>query len=231
MIHSAVAESYIQSEEIPGMDISISVKDGELLAQKTLNERLGIIGGLSILGTTGIVRPVSASAWTDTIEVAMNVARAAGLQEVLLSTGRTSETAAQASLQLPEEALVMMGDYLEFSLLAAKKQGFQKIHFAGMWAKIMKAALHIPQTHVRHGALDMAQAAKLLTSLGLPKQHEPEFAAMNTAREMYLVLNSMQRTDIIKKVCIKARDYAADCAGLPVSLYLTNSEQGLVLHV
>ena len=83
-----------------------------MLAEKTLNRRLGVIGGLSILGTTGIVRPISAKAWTDTIEASMRVARAAGLDEVILATGRTSEAAVQQLLGLPEEAQVMMGDYL-----------------------------------------------------------------------------------------------------------------------
>jgi cobalt-precorrin-5B (C1)-methyltransferase len=75
--------------------VTISIPNGELLAQKTLNARLGIIGGLSILGTTGIVRPISAQAWTDTIDAAIDVAVACGSKTVVLSTGRTSEMAAQ----------------------------------------------------------------------------------------------------------------------------------------
>ncbi|MBI2353719.1 MAG: cobalt-precorrin-5B (C(1))-methyltransferase [Deltaproteobacteria bacterium] len=77
------------------IDVIISIPDGEERAKKTLNARLGIVGGLSILGTSGIVRPISAKAWTDTIEAALDVARACGSPTVLLSTGRTSELAAQ----------------------------------------------------------------------------------------------------------------------------------------
>ena len=97
------------------------MRDGGELAEKTLNRRLGVVGGLSILGTTGIVRPVSASAWTDTIEASLRVARAAGLDEVVLATGRTSEAAVQRQLDLPEEALVMMGDYLHYALTATAR--------------------------------------------------------------------------------------------------------------
>jgi cobalt-precorrin-5B (C1)-methyltransferase len=102
--------------------ITISVPNGEELARKTLNERLGILGGLSILGTTGIVKPLSSRAWTDTIDCAIDVAKASGAVVTVLSTGRTSELAAQKYLasgelspmlgKLPDEAFVMMGDHV-----------------------------------------------------------------------------------------------------------------------
>ena len=146
--------------------VTISIPRGEELAEKTLNKRLGILGGLSILGTTGIVRPISADAWTATIKASLDVAKEAGLADVVLSTGRTSEKGAQQLLHLPEEAYAMMGDYLEFSLKEAAIRKFKTIHLSGMWAKIMKAALRIPQTHVRNGALEVADGAKLLAGLG-----------------------------------------------------------------
>jgi len=91
MIRAAVAEALTgSSRESDGLEVRIFVRDGEILAEKTLNRRLGVIGGLSILGTTGIVRPISAKAWTDTIEASMQVARAMGLTEAILATGRTS---------------------------------------------------------------------------------------------------------------------------------------------
>ncbi|MEJ2058276.1 MAG: cobalt-precorrin-5B (C(1))-methyltransferase, partial [Desulfofustis sp.] len=83
--------------------------DGVELAKKTLNERLGIIGGISILGTTGIVRPVSAEAWTGTIQSSMSVAEANGIETIILSTGRTSEKCVERLLDPPQEALVMLG--------------------------------------------------------------------------------------------------------------------------
>lgn len=84
--------------------VIISIPDGEERSKKTLNSRLGIIGGLSILGTTGIVRPISAKAWTDTIDAALDVARACGCATVVLSTGRTSEQAAQNYLNRRQKA-------------------------------------------------------------------------------------------------------------------------------
>ncbi len=117
---------------------------------------------MSILGTTGIVRPISADAWTATIKASLDVAKEAGLTDVVLSTGRTSEKGAQQLLNLPEEAYAMMGDYLEFSLKEAARRNFTTIHLSGMWAKIIKAALRIPQTHVRNGALEVVDGARLL---------------------------------------------------------------------
>ncbi len=232
MIREAVLEAMVESEESNcRLRVSICVTDGEKLAEKTLNKRLGIIGGLSILGTTGIVRPVSAKAWTDTIDASMKVARAAGLDEVILSTGRTSEAAVEKKLKLAEEAGVMMGDYLAYSLNSAKKHGLKKIHLAGMWAKILKCGLQIPQTHVRHGALEVDRAADFLSQLGLDKETADEMKKANTAREIYMRLKDSGRDDLIRAVCLKAKEYATNCSQLEVEVYLVTSENGVVEHV
>jgi len=229
MIQSAVQEvPGIKEYEDRTLEVTIAVKDGELLAEKTLNRRLGIKGGISILGTTGIVRPVSAKAWTDTIDASMSVARAAGLSEVLLSTGRTSERQVQELLKLPEEAQIMMGDYLSYALKATARYGFSRIHLAGMWAKILKAALEIPQTHVRNGALETRQAARLLQRLGLSAEQAQELEEANTAREIYERLKSSGRDEIIRAVCERARDYAIKESRLPVAVYLVTSDHGIV---
>ena len=232
MIRAAVSEAMEEAGDhrIP-LVVTICVTDGELLAEKTLNHRLGIIGGLSILGTTGIVRPVSAKAWTDTIDASMSVARAAGLSEVIISTGRTSEAAVQKMLNLPEEAQVMMGDYLAYALKGARRHGFGKIHLAGMWAKVLKCALGIPQTHVRHGALEVQHAADLLQELGLERETADVMATANTAREIFLRLKEAGRDDLVRAVCVKAREYAMKRSGLAVEVYLVTSEDGVVEHV
>ncbi len=226
MIRTAVAEAFSQGRDMAtgkAVIVTISVPHGEQLAEKTLNKRLGIIGGLSILGTTGIVRPVSADAWTATISASMDVAREAGLSEIVLSTGRTSEKAVQNLLTLPEEAYAMMGDYLEFSLREAAKHTFTHIHLAGMWAKILKAAMKIPQTHVRNGALETGQAVEFLAGLGVSPAICRKLDGSNTAREIYQRLVDLNKTDIIKKVCLKAKEYAEETSNQPVSVYLVDS--------
>ncbi len=233
MIQAAVNEAVRECGAERGIrfEVVISVRDGQILAESTLNKRLGIVGGLSILGTTGIVRPISSKAWTDTIEVSMKVARAAGLDEVILSTGRTSERTVQEILDLPSEARVMMGDYLKYSLEAAGRHGFARVHLAGMWAKILKAGMEIPQTHVRHGALETRQAAEFLKGLGLDRETAEGLGRSNTAREILERLRAAGRGDIIRAVCVSARDYAERLSGLPVTVYLVTSENGVIEHV
>lgn len=211
--------------------ITISVPAGRLLAEKTLNHRLGILGGLSILGTTGIVRPVSADAWTATINASLDVAKQAGLKEVVLSTGRSSERGAQNHLHLPDEAYAMMGDYLEFSLKAVKEHNFSTLHYAGMWAKIVKAALRIPQTHVRNGPLEIHQAAGLLRELGAEETLVQKAERANTAREILTILDDTDRQDLIRSVCQRAKSYCEDMAGCTVHLYLIDHKSRIIEHV
>ncbi len=160
----------------------------------------------------------------------MQVARAAGLDEVILATGRTSEAAVQHLLGLPEEAQVMMGDYLHYALEAAGRHGFTRIHLAEMWAKLVKAALAVPQTHVRNGALETHQAADLLASLGLDAATSKQLHQANTAREIYEYLIKIQRSDLIAAVSERAKAQAEKWSGRPVRVYLVTSEQGVV-HV
>lgn len=230
MIRVAVSEALQGTDTDKAVEIKVFVRDGGILAEKTLNRRLGVVGGLSILGTTGIVRPISAKAWTDTIDASMAVARAAGLTEVILSTGRTSEAAVQRMLQLPEEAQVMMGDYLQYALRAAGRFGFVRIHLAEMWAKLVKAALAVPQTHVRNGALEVHQAADLLIELGLEPALGAALQQANTAREIFDTLRSQGRQDLIEAVSLRAQAQAQTWAGIPVRVYLVTTEEG-VIHV
>lgn len=234
MIVQAVNEAFSEAGYKPAQNkklcITISVPKGDALAQKTLNERLGIIGGISILGTTGIVRPVSADAWKATITASMDVAKSAGLDDIVISTGRTSEKGAQSLLNLPEEAYAMMGDYLHFSLTEASKRAFATIHYAGMWAKIMKAALKIPQTHVRNGALEIEQGVELLGQLGAEKELCAQLTGCNTAREILSILQEENRGDLIKAICNKAQKYAEEVTNTPVKIYLINHKTEVIFH-
>lgn len=226
MIFTAVQEV----TDLP-VSVTISVTRGELLAEKTLNARLGILGGISILGTTGIVRPISADAWTATIAASMDVAKEAGLNAIVISTGRTSEKGAQRLLNLPEEAYAQMGDYLHFSLNEARKKQFTTVHYAGMWAKVMKAALKIPQTHVRNGALEVAQGAELLQSLGAKPPLTELLQKSNTAREMLTHIEQTGQKELITEVCLKAKEYAEEVAGTTVNIYLIDHKTEVIAHV
>ena len=216
MIKEAVAEALDRAPHwIRPLEVTISVPGGEAAAEKTLNSRLGIKGGISILGTTGIVKPLSQEAWQATIISSMKVARAMGEETVLLSSGRTSERAALSKYSLSEAAGAMMGDHVEFSLREAGRQGFRKAIIAAQWAKMLKIAMGTPDTHVRSGALATEKAVEFLGSLGI-KLPEMEF---NTARE---ILGYIKDKNDIIRVCSEAAAYGSRTSGIKVKAALVS---------
>ncbi len=173
--------------------VTISIPGGEEIAKKTLNPRLGIVGGLSVLGTTGLVVPYSPEAWIATITSAMSVAKACGINEVVLCSGRTSERAHRRVFCLPKESYILMGDFVEHSLREAARFGFKKVQISSQWAKLLKVAraLTTPAsskspagytTHIRDGRITPEEALRILRRAGLSLRPRQKF---NTAREVY----------------------------------------------
>lgn len=230
MIREAVAEAMKETGSKPfDVEVTVSVPEGESLSRKTLNGRLGIVGGISILGTTGIVRPVSSEAWTATISASMNVADAMGRKEIVLSSGRSSECAHMSKYGFPDETYVMMGDYVEYALLETKKHTFHRMHLCAQWAKMLKIAMATPQTHVRHGAIDASGAAAFLRNLG---DAEFLFRDFNTAREIFdLIASSGLRPRLFSSVCAAARRYAESVAGpTPIAIHLVSYQGEIIAH-
>lgn len=186
MILAAVASVFPQIPVGQQLRVTISIPDGVERSKRTLNERLGILGGLSILGTSGVVRPISHQAWTDTLEVALDVALAAGCSSVVLSTGRSSELVAQQQLELAEEAFIMMGDHVGYALEACHRRGFPRILLAAQFAKLVKIACGHPQTHVHSSSMDLQQLARWGRRLGLDDAASKQIECANTAREVFV---------------------------------------------
>lgn len=181
-VKSAVSTSDIQQS---ALDVIISIPDGEQRATKTLNARLGIIGGLSILGTTGIVHPVSAKAWTDTIDAALDVAKACGCSTVVLSTGRSSELAAAQHLpHLQNEAYIIMGDHVAYALQACAGRGFMRPVVACQFAKMLKIACGHKNTHAAASELDLDALLKWSKSADISPKNLDIILHANTAREI-----------------------------------------------
>ena len=194
-------------------NVVISIPDGEQRAKKTLNARLGIIGGLSILGTTGVVRPISAKAWTDTIDAALDVARACGCETVVLSTGRTSEMAAQRHLAaLPEEACIMMGDHVAYAVQSCARRGYRQPVIACQFAKLLKIACGHANTHAAASELDLAELRYWAVALGLDQALVKTITTAHTARE--IIITSAFDPALLKMVCAHAQQavvrHAAD---------------------
>ena len=131
-----------------GVRVVISVPDGEVMARKTTNARLGIIGGISILGTTGIVRPFSTASWRASVEQAISVLAAQGEDTVVLCTGGRTEQGAIGLLpDLPEVCFVEVGDFTGAALRRAVEHGLRRVVFVGMAGKLTKLAAGVLMTH------------------------------------------------------------------------------------
>lgn len=177
MIRAALAEL----SPAPDAVVELSIPGGEMLAAQTLNGRLGIVGGLSILGTTGIVVPYSCAAWIDTIHRGIDVARAIGLDHVAGSTGSMSEAAIQALHGLPETALVEMGDFAGALLKYLRRHPVPRVSIAGGVAKMTKLAQGRLDLHSRHGAADLPALAALVADPALAER----IAGANTVAEAF----------------------------------------------
>ncbi|MGI4951015.1 MAG: cobalt-precorrin-5B (C(1))-methyltransferase CbiD, partial [Janthinobacterium lividum] len=162
MIRDALAE--IAGGPVDAV-VEIGIEEGEVLALRTLNGRLGIVGGLSILGTTGIVVPYSCAAWIDSIHRGIDVARAAGVAHVAGATGSSSEAAVAALHHLPEMALLEMGDFVGGMLRYLRRHPVPRLTIAGGVAKMTKLAQGRLDLHSKRGSVDMAALASLA---GLP---------------------------------------------------------------
>ncbi|WP_425066302.1 cobalt-precorrin-5B (C(1))-methyltransferase [Reyranella sp.] len=148
--------------------VEISIPGGQDLAAKTMNGRLGIVGGLSILGTTGIVVPFSCAAWIHSIHRAIDVAVATGVDHVAGATGSTSEGAVQRLHGLPEGALIEMGDFVGGMLKYLRRHPVRRVTIAGGFAKMTKLGQGLLDLHSGKGQVDRAWLANLLREANAP---------------------------------------------------------------
>jgi cobalt-precorrin-5B (C1)-methyltransferase len=191
----------------PDLLVTISIPDGELLAEKTLNARLGIIGGLSVLGTTGVVVPYSCSSWIHSIHRGIDVARAAGLGHIAAATGTTSERAVQRLYDLPEQALIDMGDFVGGTLKYLRAHPVDRLTIAGGFAKLAKLAAGHLDLHSARSRVDTAILAGALAALGadMPIVDAARHAA--GAGEV-LALAGQRRAALAENVARQAREVA-----------------------
>jgi len=216
--------------------ITVSIPNGEELAKKTLNARLGIVGGLSILGTTGIVKPVSSQAWTDTIDASIDVALACKCSTLVLSTGRTSEMAAQRFFsaplpgasrgcsmngmdRLPDEAYIMMGDYVGHTLLACRQKRVEKVILSAQFAKLLKIACGHEHTHASSSRLDLRNLAAWL--VGSPHASRLSSLIMGAATAREIFQSAGDDPVLLSLVRDRAALFAAGIApGLGIQVFL-----------
>lgn len=210
MMRSEIAQAARALKERDDVRIEISIPNGEEIAKKTMNPRLGILGGLSILGTTGIVVPYSCSAWIASIHEGIDVARALGLEHIAGSTGATSEAAIARMYALPESALIEMGDFVGGMLKYLRRKPVRRVSIAGGFAKMTKLAQGHFDLHSQRSSIDFSQLASLAAQLGTSEASAERIAAANTALEARR-LALAEGVELADTVAIRARSNALDC--------------------
>ncbi|MBC6715359.1 cobalt-precorrin-5B (C(1))-methyltransferase [Aurantimonas sp. DM33-3] len=205
------------------VEISLSVTDGEALAAKTWNPRLGILGGLSILGTTGIVHPFSCSAWIHSIHRGIDVARAAGLDHVVGATGSASEDAARAlHPELPEIAYLDMGDFAGGLLKYLRAHPVPRVTIAGGFAKLTKLAQGAMDLHSGRSQVDFAFLASLAETIAPERGAalRETILGANTAKAV-LDLCAAENIDLAAAIAVRAQGSAAAILrGAPVTPHI-----------
>ena len=201
-----------QVDKVAAVSVEVFVPKGRLLAEKTLNARLGIIGGISILGTTGIVRPMSHEAYEATIAASLSVARAGDCMQVVLTTGRRSERFAQAAIRdLPEIAFIQIGDFFKISLETAVQNGFATITLAVLFGKAMKMAQGFAHTHAAKSDLSLAVLSEWAIAVTSDREFSRRLSLANTAREALSMITETHPamiSDVGRRMILSARRFA-----------------------
>jgi cobalt-precorrin-5B (C1)-methyltransferase len=204
---------------VMGAVVTISVPRGEEIARATLNARLGLLGGISILGTTGMVRPFSTAAWRASVAQAIDVARAEGLERLVLTTGGRSERFAMALLPgLPEAAFVQVGDDVGLGVRHAARRGAIQVTVVAMMGKLAKMAAGAPQTHVSSSRVDSVFVAELAGRCGASPHVVQAIARANTARHALELADSAGVEELPRQLCWRAAEALAREAGSPLDL-------------
>lgn len=219
----------------PEVEIEISVPGGEALAAKTWNPRLGIVGGLSILGTTGIVHPFSCAAWIHSIHRGIDVARGAGLAHVVAATGSTSEDAMRKlHPELPEIAYLDMGDFAGGLLKYLRVHPIPRLTLAGGFAKLTKLGTGALDLHSGRSQVDLG-ALHALAAVLAPREAEAlrgPILGANTAKAV-LDLCAVRGIDLAGAVgqaaLVTVRDVLRD-APVDVEIVVVDREGGVIAH-
>ena len=224
-IRDAVLEGLKETGLAGSVSVSIEAVNGEKIAKKTLNPRLGILGGISILGTRGTVKPFSNKAYKDTISVSMDVAKVAGITTIALTTGGRSERFLKERIpDLPEIAFVQVADFFSFSLKEAAKKEFVDILYTCFFGKLVKMAQGFPYTHARKCEIDFQLLAHWCLALKMNAASAKHVEGANTAREaLGIILDGSHGmeivNDLLNRALVSARKFAGPLPDITYYLF------------
>jgi cobalt-precorrin-5B (C1)-methyltransferase len=219
MMDEVVADLAATHGRAPDVLITVSVPGGAALAEKTWNPRLGIVGGLSILGTTGIVRPFSCAAWIASIHRGIDVARASGLTHVAGCTGAMSEAAVQGLHGLPDHAMLDMGDFAGGLVKYLRRHPVARLTVGGGLGKMAKLAQGAHDLHSGRSQVDVAQLADWVG--------DGRLYDVNTALQAYEIAGE----PLAREIVVRARaQVLALLGGAPVAVdTVVTDRAGLIL--
>lgn len=204
MMDEIVAEVAGDFGQSPDIEITISIPNGDEIAQKTWNPRLGIVGGLSVLGTTGIVRPFSCAAWIASIHRGVDVARADGLHHLAGCTGNTSEKVVQALHGLPDHAMLDMGDFAGGMLKYLRRNPVARLTIGGGIGKLTKLAQGAMDLHSARSQVDFDVLAQWCDT--------PAVAQANTALEAYTIVGPQLAQIVAEKAMANVTQFFGEDA-------------------
>lgn len=209
MMAEVIEEVAVTHGAEPDVEIEISVPGGAELAKQTWNPRLGIEGGISILGTTGIVHPFSCSAWIASIHRGIDVIRAAGLDHAAACTGSTTEGAVQQRYHLPEIAFIDMGDFAGATLKYLRHHPVQRLTLAGGFGKFCKLAEGFLDLHSGRSQVNLNTLANWAGERGANDLTRRRIVEANTAMDA-LNIATQQGIPLAQAVADKAREVAIE---------------------
>lgn len=208
-----------------GACVTISVPSGEEMALKTTNARLGLLGGISILGTTGVVHPYSTAAFRASIVQEIDVAATCGLRELVLTTGGKSEQFAMVlHPHLPEQAFIQVGDFIGVGVRRCASRSVTRAIVVGMMGKLSKMAAGKMQTHAAGSEVDMGFLASLAAELGATPELLASIQQANTARHVLELCRDAGLVGITSLICRKVVEHCTRHAGgkLEVHVFLVD---------
>ncbi len=220
-----VAEAHDSAADVA---VTVSIPGGEALAEKTWNPRLGIVGGLSVLGTTGIVVPYSCSAWIHSIHRGIDVARANGFDHVVAATGKTSEQAARNRFGLPLEAMIDMGDFAGGMLKYLRRHPVPRLTIAGGFAKMVKLAQGNLDLHSARSQVDFDRLADALAEAGGGTAQVAAARKANTAAEVLEIAGPLPLAQAVADAAQRVAARNADGAATALATMIVD-RQGRVL--
>ncbi|MFL6525463.1 MAG: cobalt-precorrin-5B (C(1))-methyltransferase [Nitrososphaera sp.] len=204
MLEQAAREVASHQLEDRGINILVSVPSGEEIAKKTDNPRLGILDGISILGTTGLVLPYSTASFAASIRQGVEVATAMGSDTVVLTTGGRSEDFAKEIFRIPDHCFIQIGDFAGYSIKqCANKATLKEVIIAGFIGKLTKMAMGIKQTHVAGSHVDMEFMAHLAAECQAQLSVIEEIRSANTARHVSEIIKRNNVVDYYDSICKK----------------------------